>query len=108
MKFLPTLDNSVLKEADIIIICVHTPLRKTKRPNISYIIKASRAIAKYLHSGQLIILESTTFPGTTRDIVLPILEKESLREGEDFFLAFSPERIDPGNKKYPFYKIPKI
>ena len=107
-RFLPTTQQSILKKADAVIICVPTPLRKRKIPNISYIIKASRTIAKYLHSSQLIILESTTYPGTSRDVVLPILEKTGLKEGKDFFLAFSPERIDPGNKKYTFAKIPKI
>jgi len=107
-RFFPTIEKSILKESDIIIICVPTPLRKRKVPNISYIIKASRTIARYLRPFQLIILESTTYPGTTRDVVLPILEKRGLKEGKDFFLAFSPERIDPGNNKYTFAKIPKI
>ena len=105
---MPTTKESVLKESDVIIICVPTPLRKRKIPNISYIIKASRTIARYLHPFQLIVLESTTYPGTTRDVVLPILEKRGLKEGKDFFLAFSPERIDPGNERYTFAKIPKI
>jgi UDP-N-acetyl-D-glucosamine dehydrogenase len=99
---------SVLKKSDIIVICVPTPLRKTKVPNISYIIQASRSIANFLRAGQLIILESTTYPGTSREVILPILEKSNLRAGEDFFLCFSPERIDPGNKKFPLTKIPKI
>jgi len=107
-RFFPTIEKSILKESDIIIICVPTPLRKRKIPNISYIIKASRTIARHLRPLQLIILESTTYPGTTRDVVLPILEKRGLKEGKDFFLAFSPERIDPGNNKYTFAKIPKI
>ncbi len=107
-RFFPTIEKSILKESDIIIICVPTPLRKRKVPNISYIIKASRTIARYLRPFQLIILESTTYPGTTRDVVLPILEKRGLKEGKDFFLAFSPERIDPGNNRYTFAKIPKI
>ena len=107
-RFFPTIEKSILKESDIIIICVPTPLRKRKVPNISYIIKASRTIARYLRPFQLIILESTTYPGTTRDVVLPILEKRGLKEGKDFFLAFSPERIDPGNNEHTFAKIPKI
>lgn len=107
-RFLPTIKEGVLKDSDVVIICVPTPLRKRKIPNISYIIKASRTIAKYLHRSQLIILESTTYPGTTRDIVLPILEKRGLKEGKDFFLAFSPERIDPGNARYTFARIPKV
>lgn len=107
-RFMPAAEESILKESDVIIICVPTPLRKRKIPNISYIIKTSQAIAKYMHKGQLIILESTTYPGTTRDVVLPILQKSNLKEGKDFFLSFSPERIDPGNKKYHFANIPKI
>lgn len=107
-RFLPTTEKSILKESDVIIVCVPTPLRKRKVPNISYIIKASRTIARYLRPLQLIILESTTYPGTTRDVVLPILEKRALKEGKDFFLAFSPERIDPGNNEHTFAKIPKI
>lgn len=107
-RFHPTTEQSVLKESEVIIVCVPTPLRKTKVPNISYIIKASQTIAKYLHPGQMIVLESTTYPGTTRDVVLPILEKKGLKEDKDFFLAFSPERIDPGNKFYTFAKIPKV
>lgn len=107
-RFLPTTEKSILKESDVIIVCVPTPLRKRKVPNISYIIKASRTIARYLRPLQLIILESTTYPGTTRDVVLPILEKKGLKEGKDFFLAFSPERIDPGNNEHTFAKIPKI
>jgi nucleotide sugar dehydrogenase len=107
-RFLPTTDELILKLCDIAIICVPTPLRKRKVPNISYIIKATQSIARYLHKGQLIILESTTYPGTTRDVVLPILERSGLREGKDFFLVFSPERIDPGNELYPFAKIPKV
>jgi len=107
-KFLPTTENSILEDSDIIIICVPTPLRKRRVPNISYIIKASRTIAKHLRPGQLIVLESTTYPGTTRDVVLPTLEKSGLKEGKEFFLAFSPERIDPGNKRYVFSNIPKV
>ncbi len=107
-RFFTTTKESVLKEADVVIICVPTPLRKTRIPNMSYIIKASRTMARYLRPGQLIILESTTYPGTTKDVVLPILERKGPREGEDFFLSFSPERINPGDKIYTFAKIPKI
>ncbi|NQS99704.1 MAG: nucleotide sugar dehydrogenase, partial [Candidatus Omnitrophica bacterium] len=107
-KFSATIKESVLADSDVVIICVPTPLRKRKIPNISYIIKASRTIAKYLHRGQLVVLESTTYPGTTRDVLLPILESKGLKEGKDFFVAFSPERIDPGNVRYTFAKIPKI
>ena len=104
----PTVDPKILQEADVIIICVPTPLRKRKIPDMSYIIKASRTLSRYLRKGQLVILESTTYPGTTRDIVLPALSKGKLKEGKDFFLSFSPERIDPGNPVYTFSKIPKV
>ncbi len=107
-KFFPTIEETVLGKSDVIIICVPTPLRKRKIPNISYIIKASRTISKYIHKPQLIVLESTTYPGTTRDVMLPIFKKKGMEEGKGFFLAFSPERIDPGNKKYTFRKIPKV
>ena len=83
-RFFPTIEKSILKESDVVIVCVPTPLRKRKIPNISYIIKASRTIARYLHPLQLIILESTTYPGTTRDVVLPILERRGLKESKDF------------------------
>jgi len=107
-RFCASAEEAVLRDSDVIIICVPTPLRKTKVPNISYIIEASRTVARYSRPGQLIVLESTTYPGTTRDIVLPILEKGPLREGEDIFLAFSPERINPGDKRYTFARIPKV
>ena len=107
-KFHPTYKAEVLNTADVIIVCVPTPLRKRKIPNISYIIKATRSIAEYLRKGQLIVLESTTYPGTTRDVMQPILTKKGLKEGRDFYLSFSPERIDPGNKKYSFSNIPKV
>jgi len=107
-KFSPTHKAAILGESDVIVICVPTPLRKRRVPNISYIIKAARDITKYLRKGQLVILESTTYPGTARDVILPVFRKSGLRESKDFFLSFSPERIDPGNKRYPFRKIPKI
>jgi UDP-N-acetyl-D-glucosamine dehydrogenase len=107
-KFHPTYEPESLNKADVIIICVPTPLRKRKIPDMSYIIKASHATSKYLRKGQLIVLESTTYPGTTRDIVLPTLANDKFKEGKDFFLAFSPERIDPGNSVYTFDKIPKV
>lgn len=106
--FFPTTELKLIGQSDVIIICVPTPLRKTKIPNISYIIAAAENIARYMRKGQLIVLESTTYPGTTRDVVLPILEEKGLKEDKDFFLAFSPERIDPGNKIYTFSKIPKV
>jgi UDP-N-acetyl-D-glucosamine dehydrogenase len=107
-KFYPTYEPESLNKADVIIICVPTPLRKRKIPDMSYIIKASRAISQHLRKGQLIVLESTTYPGTTRDIVLPALANHKFKEGRDFFLSFSPERIDPGNSIYTFDKIPKV
>jgi UDP-N-acetyl-D-glucosamine dehydrogenase len=93
---------------DTISICVPTPLRKTKDPDLSYIIAAAEAIHNHLTPGKLIILESTTYPGTTREIVLPILEKSGLKVGKDFFLAFSPERVDPGNRTFTTRNIPKV
>ncbi|MFQ5953421.1 MAG: nucleotide sugar dehydrogenase, partial [Candidatus Omnitrophota bacterium] len=107
-KFNVTSSEAVLNRSDVIIICVPTPLRKTKNPNISYIIRASRALSKKMRSGQLIIVESTTYPGTTREVILPILEKSGKRIDKDFYLAFSPERIDPGNQKYDLTNIPKV
>ncbi|MFA5370317.1 MAG: nucleotide sugar dehydrogenase [Candidatus Omnitrophota bacterium] len=107
-KFHPTGDARVLSDVDIIIICVPTPLRVNRTPDMSFILKATRAVSAGLRPGQLIILESTTYPGTTRDIMLPILKKKGLMPERDFFLAFSPERIDPGNKRYSFSDIPKI
>jgi len=103
-----TADFSVLKEMDAVSICVPTPLRKTRDPDISCIISAVEEVAKYLRPGQLVILESTTYPGTTREVILPRLEARNLRVGKDFFLAFSPERIDPGNKIYTIRNTPKI
>ena len=107
-RIIATDDYSVLKEVDVIIICVPTPLRKTMIPDISYIIKATNMISKYLRKGQLVILESTTYPGTTREVVLPALERKGLRVGKDFYLAFSPERVDPANKVYKVRNTPKI
>ena len=103
-----TADFSVLQQLDTVSICVPTPLRKTKDPDISYIISATQQIAKYLHKGQLIVLESTTYPGTTEEIILPELEKKGLKAGVDFFLAFSPERIDPVNIHFNTKNTPKI
>jgi len=99
---------AALESLDTISICVPTPLRKTKDRDLSYIIAAVEAVHNHLTPGKLIVLESTTYPGTTREIVLPILEKSGLRAGEDFFLAFSPERVDPGNGTYTMRNIPKI
>jgi UDP-N-acetyl-D-glucosamine dehydrogenase len=107
-KIKATTDFSVLKKLDTVNICVPTPLRKSKDPDISYIISATREIAKYMHKGQLIILESTTYPGTTEEVMLPMLEEKGLKGGKDFYLAFSPERVDPGNPKYNTKNIPKV
>ncbi len=107
-KLRATADFSVITELDTINICVPTPLRKTKDPDMSYIDAACREIAKYIHPGMLVILESTTYPGTTDEFVLPMLEKSGLKVGEDFFLCFSPERVDPGNPKYQTVNIPKV
>ena len=103
-----TTDFSVIADLDTIDICVPTPLRKSKDPDMSYIDAACRQIADYIHPGMLIILESTTYPGTTDEFVLPMLQKSGLKVGEDFFLCFSPERVDPGNPKYQTVNIPKV
>jgi UDP-N-acetyl-D-glucosamine dehydrogenase len=97
-----------LAEADAIIICVPTPLTEARDPDLGYVVASARAIASTLRPGQLVVLESTTYPGTTRDVVLPILEAGGLKAGHDFFLAFSPEREDPGNPTYSAPTIPKV
>lgn len=107
-KLSATTDFAALKKADVISICVPTPLRKTKDPDISYILSAVEMIACYLQKGQLIILESTTYPGTTDECVLPRLELGGMKVGKDFFLAFSPERVDPGNTVYHTKNTPKV
>ncbi len=107
-KLKATTDTKLLNKMDVIIICVPTPLRKTKEPDISYILSASDAIANNKKRGQLVILESTTYPGTTEEIILPKLNGDGLKVGKDFFLAFSPERVDPGNPKYKTKDITKI
>lgn len=107
-KFSPTTDEKVIKNSDVIIICVPTPLRKVKIPDISYVVAASKTVARNLRKGQLVILESTSYPTTTREVVLPILKKTGLKEEKDFFLCFSPERVNPGDKKFPLTKIPKV
>ncbi|MDD5679879.1 MAG: nucleotide sugar dehydrogenase [Candidatus Omnitrophica bacterium] len=103
-----TADMGVIKKLDVIIICVPTPLDKAKEPDMSYIISAVKSIAKCVRRGQLVVLESTTYPGTTEEVMLPVLESYGLKEGKDFYLAFSPERIDPGNRKYKTSNTPKI
>jgi UDP-N-acetyl-D-glucosamine dehydrogenase len=107
-KLRATTDFSTIRDLDTINVCVPTPLRKTKDPDMSYIIAACEEIAKYFHPGMLVILESTTYPGTTDELVLPMLEKSGLKVGEDFFLCFSPERVDPGNAKFKTKNIPKV
>jgi UDP-N-acetyl-D-glucosamine dehydrogenase len=99
---------AAIESLDTISICVPTPLRKTKDPDLSYIIASAEAIQNQLTPGKLIVLESTTYPGTTREVVLPILEKSGLKAGQDFFLAYSPERVDPGNKAFTTRNIPKV
>lgn len=107
-KFRACGDFNSLKDADVIIICVPTPLKGKYLPNISYIKQAVVSISKNFRKGSLIILESTTYPGTTEEVILPLLEKNGLKHNRDFFLSFSPERIDPGNKSFPVHKIPKV
>ena len=107
-KIKATSDFSALKKADCVPICVPTPLSKTKDPDVSYILAAVEQVQKYLHPGQLVILESTTYPGTTEELILPILEETGLKVGKDFFLAFSPERVDPGNAKYGTKNTPRV
>jgi UDP-N-acetyl-D-glucosamine dehydrogenase len=103
-----TTDFAVVSELDTINICVPTPLRKTKDPDMSYIVSAVESIAKYLHPGLLVCLESTTYPGTTDEVVRPLLEATGLKAGRDFFLAFSPERVDPGNPTFQTHNVPKV
>lgn len=107
-RFSATHDFDWLAEVDAVSICVPTPLRKSKDPDISYVTAAAEQIARTLHAGQLIVLESTTYPGTTRELLLPTFEASGLRVGEDFYLAFSPERIDPGNPKFNVLNTPKV
>lgn len=107
-KLRATTDFSALKELDTVDICVPTPLRKTKDPDMSYVVAASDEVARYLHPGLLVMLESTTYPGTTDELVLPKLEASGLTVGKDFFLCFSPERVDPGNAKFQTRNIPKV
>ena len=107
-KFEATTDLERLDEADVILICVPTPLSDSRDPDLTYVENSTEAIAKRLRPGQLIALESTTYPGTTRDVVLPILEKSGLEVGKDYFLAYSPEREDPGNPNFQAHSIPKV
>ena len=107
-RFSATTDFSVVRELDTINICVPTPLRKTKDPDMSFIVSAVEQIAKHFHPGLLITLESTTYPGTTDELLLPTFEKLGYKAGKDFFLCFSPERVDPGNPTYQTYNTPKV
>src|SRR5687767_14145098 len=101
-------DPDVLGKADAVIICVPTPLNKTKDPDNSFIMDAAEMIVPRMHPGQVFVLESTTFPGFTREILLPKLQTSGLKVDKDFYLAFSPERVDPGNKKYQTKNTPKV
>ncbi len=107
-KLRGTIDFSAIAELDTINICVPTPLRKSKDPDMSYVVAAAEQVGQYVHPGMLVILESTTYPGTTEELILPILERSGLREGRDFFLCFSPERVDPGNPNFQTRNIPKV
>ena len=109
-NFLPTNDFSKLKETNAIIICVPTPLNKHKEPDLTYVVSTAKTISKYIRKNQIIILESTTYPGTTEEIIVPILNdnQRNLKSGKDFFVAFSPEREDPGNEKFGLSSIPKV
>jgi UDP-N-acetyl-D-glucosamine dehydrogenase len=107
-KFAATADLSRLKEPDVISISVPTPLSKTKDPDVSYVLAATESVKRGLRKGQLVVLESTTYPGTTRELMLPALESTGLKVGEDFFLAFSPERVDPGNERFNTRNTPKV
>jgi len=107
-RFDATIDMSRLCEADVVLICVPTPLSDSRDPDLKYVEMTTQAIAKSLRPGQMIVLESTTYPGTTKDVLLPILRESGLTAGEDFFLAYSPEREDPGNPNFTAGTIPKV
>jgi len=101
-------DFNLLSKIDVVIICVPTPLKRKYTPDISYIVSAVRSVTKHLHKDMLVVLESTTYPGTTQELIKPELEKSGLKAGKDFYVAFSPERIDPGNKHFDVTEIPKV
>jgi len=101
-------DFSVLRKVDAVNVCVPTPLSKQRDPDVSYIVSAAQQVAKHLHRGMLVILESTTYPGTTEELILPLLSATGMKVGRDFFLAFSPERVDPGNPRFNTKNIPKV
>lgn len=107
-RFAATTDFSALAKADTVNICVPTPLRKTKDPDLSYIVSASERIAEYLHKDMLIVLESTTYPGTTEEVLVPMFESKGFKVGRDIFIGFSPERVDPGNAQFTTKNIPKV
>jgi len=107
-KLLATTDSKLLKKMDTVSICVPTPLSKTKDPDVSYILAAVEWVRENLHKEMLIILESTTYPGTTEDMILPMLEESGLKVGRDFYLAFSPERVDPGNTRFTTKNTPRV
>ena len=107
-KLSATQHYGVIGDVDVVVVCVPTPLNKTRDPDVSFIMHACGEIKDRLHKGQLIILESTTYPGTTHELVLPLLEESGLKAGEDFFLVFSPERVDPGNQIYTITNTPKV
>ena len=107
-RFEPTADMSRLGEPDVVLICVPTPLTESRDPDLSYAEQTARQIAAVLRPGQLVVLESTTYPGTTRDVILPILQTSGLKAGKDFYLAYSPEREDPGNPQFAASTIPKV
>jgi UDP-N-acetyl-D-glucosamine dehydrogenase len=107
-RFLATADMAHLRDEDVIIVCVPTPLRKSRDPDLSHVIAAAEEVAKHLRPGQLIVLESTTYPGMTEEVLLPMFQQRGFKVGEDFYLAYSPERIDPGNATYRVKDIPKL
>jgi len=107
-RFKPTTDYAAASELDALTICVPTPLSKTRTPDLSYIVSAAESVAAHLRNGQLVVLQSTTYPGTTEEIVLPILEAAGGRVGRDFFLGYAPERVDPGNEEYTIKNTPKL
>jgi len=107
-RLLPGHSFKALREADVVIVCVPTPLKRKYHPDISFIKEAVESISRNLKKKSLVVLESTTYPGTTEEVILPLLKRGGLKHGDDFFLCFSPERIDPGNQQYPVSRIPKV
>jgi UDP-N-acetyl-D-glucosamine dehydrogenase len=107
-RFTPTLDYDVVRDLDAVILCLPTPCHRNKEPDLSYLLAGAEQIAEFLQPGQLIVLESTTYPGTTEEVLAPVLERSGLTAGEEFFLAFSPERIDPGNTRFRIGNTPRL